>query len=179
MARGTVKDRMVKARSKHDSERLGMLGNAIVPDAGRRPFLILVSGFITGATSELVLTPPATCDMQRNKTWEHCGAFINNRLYKKKCNKYHRPDLKLEFLATKPTIPYKRIRRELVTQASKQLWATPPQSVRFPSRTLTERTLWDLPTQLAFEKHTPKGNRFVNPRFVEQVMGYPKVWTKF
>ena len=60
-----VKDRMVKTRSKHDSERLGMLGNAIVPDAGRRAFIILVSGFRTGATSELVLTPPATCDMQR------------------------------------------------------------------------------------------------------------------
>ena len=174
-----VKDRMVKTRSKHDSERLGMLGNAIVPDAGRRAFIILVSGFRTGATSELVLTPPATCDMQRSKTWEHCGAFINNRLYKKKCNKYPRPDLKLEFLATKPIIPYKRIRRELVTQAFKQLWATPRQSVRFPSRTLTERTLSDLPTQLAFEKHTPKGNRFVNPRFVEQLMGYPKDWTKF
>jgi hypothetical protein len=170
---------MVKTRSKHDSERLGMLGNAIVPDAGRRAFIILVSGFRTGATSELVLTPPATCDMQRSKTWEHCGAFINNRLYKKKCNKYPRPDLKLEFLATKPIIPYKGIRRELVTQAFKQLWATPRQSVRFPSRTLTERTLSDLPTQLAFEKHTPKGNRFVNPRFVEQLMGYPKDWTKF
>ncbi len=174
-----VKDRMVKTRSKQDSERLGMLGNAIVPDAGRRAFIILASGFRTGATSELLLTPPATCDMQRSKTWEHCGAFINNRLYKKKCNKDPRPDLKLEFLATKPIIPYKGIRRELVTQAFKQLWATPRQSVSFPSRTLTERTLSDLPTQLSFEKHTPKGNRFVNPRFVEQLMGYPKDWTKF
>ena len=67
----------------------------------------------------------------------------------------------------------------VVTQAFKQLWATPRQSVRFPSRTVTERTLSDLPTQLAFEKHTPKGNRLVNPRFVEQLMGYPKDWTKF
>jgi hypothetical protein len=59
-------------------------------------------------------------------------------------------------------------------------WATPRRAAITSSRVLTERTAHDLATQLRFEAKTPSDQRggYINPNFVEWMMGLPRDWTK-
>lgn len=63
---------------------------------------------------------------------------------------------------------------------TQRLWSTPRHSCVTTSHVMTSRNIRDLPTQLRFEEGTPDELRkgWVNPQFVEWLMGYPIDWTK-
>lgn len=60
-------------------------------------------------------------------------------------------------------------------------WSTPRHGNTEPSNYMTRRSIRDLPTQVRFEKNTPKPLRkgSVTPEFLEYLMGYPIGWTEF
>ena len=74
----------------------------------------------------------------------------------------------------------KSLRSPSSTVIRKILWATPLATSTTASQILTERNSRLLPNQLRFERDTPDNLRlgWMNPRFVEWLMGYPKGWTR-
>jgi site-specific DNA-cytosine methylase len=68
----------------------------------------------------------------------------------------------------------------LVQPVKAKLWSTPRHSNVTTSHFVTKRNMKDLPTQVRFERDTPNEcrNGWINPEFVEWLMGYPIDWTR-
>jgi site-specific DNA-cytosine methylase len=189
--------RMVLQRGVRCRERSAFMGNALVPDCARMAFFYLVSGFrdLDFTAPELRLQqnrvgegrepPPVEGAKGSHGGWPVCGwlsaAAESPLMTVVDGPTFSKPKLDLELVGGVPPqgpLPA-RIRTGLVGRFKFPLWATPRWSMTEPCRMLTGRSTHDLPTQLAFERATPPALRggFVNPEWVERIMGFPQGWT--
>lgn len=182
--------RMVKASPPWRRNRLGMMGNSVVPDVVRMAFCWMFSGGtmdIRAAAQASSLTfklPEATKPFASGAKRVY-GVFKGG-----KTSGIHpprglapRPNLRL-VLDPKAVPPPEKTNplqtTELITRPIEVMtWATPRRGVTHGARLLTRRCKQDLPTQLRFERGTPVGVRmgYVNPAWVEWLMGFDVDWT--
>jgi hypothetical protein len=193
--------RMLLRRTPHHASRLAMMGNAVVPDCARAAFITLASAFrIAPCARALKVQQLQLAGIQRDNmdpvatvdelpTW---GAALplkssNLSVFKlKELPSLKAPALELildrrRFVRRRSTTANTRGHFSPLLLHPRHLsgWAT-PRRLSQASNILTERTSHDLPTQMRFEIATPDGTRggYVNPIFVEWLMGYPRDWTE-
>jgi site-specific DNA-cytosine methylase len=189
--------------SAQQARRVGMLGNAVVPQAVRRAFDILASGFDTrlattgvdnaaaaGSASTNMLPKPGLDLCLKGKTaWPLHGAVVGKQLYTplqgyRQHTTAAPASAAIELLPASfhPRAPPSthQTAEQVSTPLRKPAWATPRTSAPRSSNYLTLRGSRDLGTQVRFERHTLPGQRGcrLSPRFVEWLMGFPRDWTK-
>jgi hypothetical protein len=180
--------RMIPQMTSIDKSRMEMLGNSVVPDVVRKAFIMLVSAFKQHdiCTSCIDFTPVnRTVGTGRicgsNTKWPSCGIISESELHME-IVQVQRPNicLILEGGYPEPDVKNPKVKHELMQKFTmKPEYPTPRRSCVYPSRVLTKRSMGDLGTMLAFEINTPPEQRhwWVNPRFVEWLMGYPEDYT--
>lgn len=170
--------------------RLELLGNSLVPDVARLAFRSLLTQSLkadhnqkdpAGGTGSLV-----------------AGAFYaNGRIATRPANALERISPNhgkpLKFLPDADVTKWRSgggrdsVRPKLTDGAQKAQWSTPRHGVRLGVKSITARTQNDLPVQLIYWENTPQRLRdkalaspyeaSASPRFVENMMGYPRDWT--
>lgn len=190
------------------NKRMGMLGNAVVPDAVRLAFFLLASGFTASdyCAKQLRFSLPEAFNAARRQ-----GAVVTGARNARSppstgmCSRdgdasmvYAFPDGRAESIlaALKALRPQLSVRlnprsspfyRDAVARGQANLlrqprmiarWATPRAGNVIPSRVLTHRTVGDLPTQLRYASGTTNRMLPLNPVFIEHIMGYPEGWTR-
>lgn len=193
--------RMKLKLEKYDHKRCAALGNAVIPDVVRAAFLFLAKGLscttpIDLSVDQVILWEPIKQDglvvSEKAKTFgaanDDCDilsavnipdlnkCFINSHGITQPLR--FNPLLYSPSPGTKPSP-----RRSLPSMRNvhrQRLWSTPRYSCVTTSHVMTSRNIRDLPTQIRFEEGTPDELRkgWVNPQFVEWLMGYPIDWTK-
>jgi hypothetical protein len=174
-------------------KRLSMLGNGVVPDAVRRAFCILFTGFTVPADEavtalELSLIRPEKLGKKQGgrRSSRYIGTLQNGVEHTCTLPPGAIPpkpmtDIVLDPAVVEPTKPPNTSRENIMTETyTKELWATPRAGNLGANLYLTVRGRQDLLTQLRFEKKTPPEIRLGhgNPEWVEFVlMGLPKGWT--
>jgi DNA (cytosine-5)-methyltransferase 1 len=182
--------RMTKESVPYRRNRLGMLGNSVVPDLVRMAFCWLFSGGTMDAraaplATSLTLRLPEALKPFAPGAKRVYGVFKGGKLYAIAPPKglLPRPDLKLVLDPAAVPPPEKTNplqTTDLITRPiSIQTWATPRRGVTHGARVLTKRCKQDLPTQLRFERGTPVSLRmgYVSPRWTEWLMGFENDWT--
>ena len=181
--------------------RKGMLGNSVVPDAVRYAFLYLVGRCQEIPTSldtprgwSIVPALKASRASQsrgvsRIEEYDshgilELGSFEPLRIMNLPI--LHEPLRKKLVFDSKNFKTHKEPSPLLSTGILEEpliatSWSTPRYSNTQPANYLTHRSVRDLPTQVRFEKKTPRRLRrgTVTPEFVEFLMGYPLGWTLF
>lgn len=182
--------RMISTSNTTNTKRLGMLGNSVVPDAVRAAFLMLWTGTtipqIAFKAGTYVVTPPTPGTSVVSGNQCPYGMYdgrmmvtIPPPILPKK------PALKLVLHPAgvpQPTKLNPAITTDIITEpVNFTLWSTPRHGNTGPSRVLTMRSKGDLPTQLRYEKKTPKKMRLGHPSadWVDWLMGYEPGWTAF
>lgn len=175
--------RQVLQRGAYHAERLGMLGNAVVPEAARAAFMLLASGWrqTSGNTLRLAAPPPELMKRRTRGGLPSSGAWIRGEFYQLPTIQPTDPQLslRLQFDAVPASLP-PRVTTEVVRSKKMRAWSTPRTSQVEACRILTERSVRDLPTQARFEVGTPEHLRpgHLEPKFVEWLMGFPLGWTE-
>lgn len=177
--------RMIPHMTANDRVRMQKLGNSVVPDAVRRAFIILASGFRTTDICASTIAFSDSCvsitPLDFKGVFPRCAILKDHQVHEHRyC--FRRPTLKLVITGhdSVPDRLHPLTRNKLVTtEIGRAGWATPRQSCIYPSHVLTKRTIQDLGTMLAFESNTPKHHREwkVNPAFVEWLMGFSEGYT--
>lgn len=182
--------RMIPTGNPTNTKRLGMLGNSVVPDAVRAAFLMLWTGTtnpkIAFKAGTYVVTPPRPGAVVPPGRQCPYGMYdgramvtIAPPIIPKK------PALKLVLDPAGVPQPDKinpAITTDIVTApVNFTVWSTPRHGNTGPCRVLTMRSKGDLPTQLRYEKKTPKKLRLGHPSadWVDWLMGYEPGWTAF
>jgi DNA (cytosine-5)-methyltransferase 1 len=183
--------------------RCSSMGNSVCPDAVRLAFIILSSGF-TETTIHCkrfnIKSLKANEDMQpisnpckdKNDEFPKHGCVLAEsskknwgKMYKFSCPiDSIKPNLNLTIIP--PQITKKQKANPMITTTILRKpvklahWSTPRYSMTQYANVLTERTIIDLPSQIRYEKSTPKSLRkgHVNGEFLEWMMGYPIGFTK-
>ena len=182
--------RMTKESVPYRRNRLGMLGNSVVPDLVRMAFCWLFSGGTMDAraaplAASLTLRLPEALKPFAPGAKRVYGVFKGGKLYAIAPPRGlpPRPDLKLVLdpaAVPPPTKTNPLQTTDLITRPiTIQTWATPRRGVTHGARLLTTRCKQDLPTQLRFERGTPVSLRmgWVSPRWTEWLMGFENDWT--
>ena len=165
------------------AQRLGLLGNSVVPDCVRWAFMFLTNGFApvdieADALSLVVPDYKEASQIAAGSPPPQFGYHDASGTYSMKPYPFTSPKLDLRLLVSRTLdVPGPRVSRKIPTEDMiRTSWATPRYSSNtyIGARTLTERTSNDLGTQLRFERGTPTDemNWLVNPGFVEWLMGY-------
>jgi hypothetical protein len=182
--------RMIPTGNPTNTKRLGMLGNSVVPDAVRAAFLMLWTGTtnpkIAFKAGTYVVTPPVPGAVVPTGSPCPYGMYDGSRMVAipppiipKK------PALTLVLDPAGVPQPDKlnpAITTDIVTApVNFTVWSTPRHGNTGPCRVLTMRSKGDLPTQLRYEKKTPKKLRLGHPSadWVDWLMGYEPGWTAF
>jgi hypothetical protein len=167
--------RLVSDKVPRRTERIGMMGNGVVPHCVRAAFMHLAGmhatvgpsavpsvdlprhGFTAGGTSAYSALPPAVPALAPRP-----GLVFDPTAFR--CDKA--PSVKLRT-------------RRLTEPVNARQWSTPRHCNTGASNYLTARSVADLPTQVRFERGTLDAERTgqLNPAFVEWMMGYPAGWT--
>jgi C-5 cytosine-specific DNA methylase len=177
---------------RHDSTRRSyFLGNALVPDCACLAFMILALGFrdLDVSADRLELQTPILVGNGNGVPWNgrgiwpRCGHVTRSGavVHRIKSPAFVKPNLQLEMTSTVPKVLPKRVTKCPVTNHKMRIWSTPRAGCAHLSSIMTERTIHDLPTQVAFEKSTNqnRNNAYVNPEWLESVMmGFPRDWTR-
>jgi hypothetical protein len=182
--------RMIPTGNTNNTKRLCMLGNSVVPDAVRAAFLMLWTGTthpkITFSSGTYVITPPAPGVLVPSKTQCPCGMYDGKRMVTIATPVLpKKPSLNLVLDPSGVQRPEKvnpSITTEIVSEpVTFSLWSTPRHGKTGPCRVLTMRSKGDLPTQLRFERKTPKKLRMGHPSadWVDWLMGYEPGWTAY
>lgn len=197
-------DRMKENRENEDASRLFLLGNSVVPDAVRFAFFYLLNCFDKPPNNlkiqSLNFLHPKTFDLQKldlkGNNFPSNGVFSKLQLYRatppRKINnlksyKYKDGEKMKErcfmlkhdgYVHQGKKSPF--LKRKIVNQdIALNSWSTPRASNIYPSNFLTERTIRDLPTQIRFERDTEnKTRKYINPNFIEFLMGFPQNYTE-
>ena len=185
--------------------RVGLMGNAVVPDAARAAFLYLC-GPMDGAVDpkpgrmldpgRLTLLPagshqakaakrPASAGAA-NARWPLCGVCAPGTAQPIAMKRPVFPqalqlDLVLDPKAYKTTAAPQNRLPDLEGPVKRTRWPTPRHAGGIgPSNHLTRRTSTDLTTFTRFERSTPDGVRAcrLSPLLPEWLMGYPQGWTR-
>ena len=194
--------RMIVDGVSNRIRRVEMMGNSVVPDCVRAAFITLAEGFDKVPGRKLIkeTTSISVKNVNPDLLEPHS---IQNKLPKWGMARLDASG-KVSVFAVKD-VPRMRVPNlELCIDPSKfrrnrsrtantrgfisarvrkpehlSSWST-PRLISGASNILTERTLRDLPTQVRFEAETPDDVRkgYINPTFVEWVMGYKRNWTK-
>lgn len=159
--------RCLRAQAPNIDARWHALGNAVVPACSYYAFMSLIgrldkapaaSGARNTRSNHPLLTPPAA--------WN--GRFVfDPALYTPPAGTQPNPMLKQELLVKTPQ--------------TRQYWPTPRASCVAKCNFLTMRNIRDLATSIRFERNTPTVFRkscFVNPEFLEWLMGFPAGYTE-
>jgi DNA (cytosine-5)-methyltransferase 1 len=169
--------------------RCQLLENSVVPDAVRAAFIYLCTGFETVDVESHTICIRDICDAGYAKTicesrWPLSGHISDSGAYimeKQPASKARSLGLLMIGHEELPGHASKQVSRPIIcaTGVVRKLWATPRHGLVGPSKTLTERTICDLPTQLRFEIGTPESQKrwYPNPQFIEWMMGYPINYT--
>lgn len=178
--------RMTHAPTPKLCAHLGMLGDAVVPDAVRAAFLYLISAphavldveklfEIRGKVCVSVPVAAKRPSMSRDRKYGMC---VRGVLYKYAISIPPPPEV--HALTLDPTAFESDIEKpdRMDHVATHRLWATPRGQNRGASRTLTRRTQRDLYTQLRFEKDTPDDLRGGHPNieWALWLMGFPPLF---
>jgi site-specific DNA-cytosine methylase len=139
--------------------RLRMMGNSVVPDQARYAFVHLLenpsefrSGTVTGGFA------PPTRDGRRDTRKD---ITLDPALFTGRDRR-----------AVKKASPF------IERQVTSRYFMTPRHSMTHATNKLTERTAYDLPTQLRFMQGcTGPRDGYANPQFIEFLMGFPIGWT--
>lgn len=193
--------RMVPDYSEELKRRVGMMGNSVVPDCVRMAFMLLWTGCTIPAPQvkalqklkltlpETLATPPSAASMSTPPKY---GAAMSKKgaivPIAGPTGLRGRPNLRIlidphTFKNPKsytPSMPLTSGKVRTVQQIDH--WATPRHAVGYiGARTLTNRCMRDLGSQLRFARDTPDAIRsgYTNPDWVDWLMGFPVGWTKF
>lgn len=165
--------------------RLELLGNSLVPDVARLAFATLLTRSLNGEQAIPNDSPLIA------------GAFTSTgSITTRPANSLARVSAKfkkpLRFLPDADATNWRsgggrNSVREKLDGAEKAQWSTPRHGVRLGVKSITARTQNDLPVQLIYWDGTPEHLRAkalaspfqasASPRFVEDMMGYPRDWT--
>jgi len=165
--------------------RLELLGNSLIPDVARNAFSILLARSLEPQTNT-ENAPLIAGSFTRTGIISTCPANSLMRVSKV----MRKP---LRFLPDADVTNWRSgggrnsVREKLVNGAEKAQWSTPRHGVRLGVKSITARTQNDLPVQLIYWEGTPERLRekafaspfqaSASPRFVEDMMGYPRDWT--
>lgn len=175
--------RMQLKRDPFHKQRLGMLGNAVVPAAARAAFHLLASGWRQTHGKQLVLRAPVDAIMVPASQIHlaSSGAWLSGKVFRLPTLTAPDPGLdeKLRFKQIPRHLPM-RVSTEVLKKLRISAWSTPRTSMTEPCNILTERSIRDLPTQVKFASSTPKKLRggYLSPEWCEWLMGFPLKWTK-
>ena len=161
---------------------LQLLGNSVVPDAVRLAFLRLLDSAVDRLSSVKTSWKPladacrtplslgaSVCEVSTSLQHTWCASAIA-------CIGKP-PNLTIDpkaIAAPAHTLAKLPALQELVR---KKWWATPRRSCPSHVNVLTRRTIFDLPSQVRFEKGTKNRKRLLNHEFVEWMMGFPVGFT--
>ena len=161
---------------------LQLLGNSVVPDAVRLAFLRLLDSSVdrlsarktswkplVGACKTPLLLSASVCEV--STSLQH--AWYPSPIVK--CE----TDLKLVIDPAAIAPPAHTLAKlpALQSKVRMQRWSTPRRSCPGHVNVLTRRTVYDLASQVRFEKGTKNRKRLLNPEFVEWMMGFPAGFT--
>jgi len=161
--------------------RVALLGNSLVPEAARVAFAYLVTLAKHIESKGL----PENSKPIKDR-YPKYGFTIRGRAYEMPRN--YRLNLPMcakmkiamdpRRYESKKAFPNVRHRSGMIrSKVRKDRFATPRFSMTQPANHLTRRTMNDLPTQVRFlVDRSPK--KYMNPNFVDWMMGYPPGWTK-
>lgn len=163
--------------------RIGMLGNAVVPDCVRLAWNYLFTGGRVHDPRARRLAFAAAFDPANvvvAKT-QH-GACVRNGECVALRGPAIRPKPNMKIVIDPGSFkgtPKREVTQTVLTKPfTVPLWATPRTNASVASNVCTARTRQDLATQIRFAATTPKLERHVNPDWIEWLQGYPLGWTE-
>lgn len=175
--------------------RMQLLGNALVPQAARFAFRLLMSGFHCAAPpggGKVVFHPPrhwragaASGDARRVPKY---GYALDGRIRplpeekRAPLEALYRNRRRIRLVldgSVCENVPKGKVTNEIISgEIVQHVWATPRKSMQAAANVLTTRTARDLPTQVKFlSSGQESDSRFVHGRFAEWLMGFPPDWT--
>lgn len=181
--------RMILPGTLQNTKRLAMLGNSVVPDVVRAAFLMLWTGTtnpqIAFKGGSMPLSPPGLLHPVDSAGCQY--GFYDGKTTSAIAppGTPKKPNVNLTLDPAGVPMPETMnpsIRTELVTApVSFGIWATPRHGPTGGTRVLTMRSKNDLPTQVRFEKKTPKKLRLghTSADWVDWLMGYEPGWTSY
>lgn len=188
--------RMVPTYSRVLKDRMGLLGNSVVPDVVRMAFMMCWTGLeksaldLRKASAIKLVKPDAGPPVSKSEDTPRQG-FVGPdaalRPLPKPLGLRPRPGLRivLDPKAHRPPSDYEARAEATSGFVTKPQvidhWATPRHNVGYiAAQRLTNRCMRDLGSQLRFARDTPKALRkgYTNPDWGDWLMGYPVGWTK-
>lgn len=186
--RATEPPRFVTTPVANISDRIHLLGNSVIPDMTRLAFLFLWTGFTLSATQLATKTrfqfvpvtpPPAPTHRDAKLSAATC---INGDIIaatKPRTKAYTPPTIVLDPRVFSRPGSSRLSLPPLTRPVSVTGWSTVRTKSTGANNVLTKRSIRDVTTQMRFATTTPNAIRggYVNPEFMEWLMGYPRGWT--
>jgi len=181
-----------------NARRFSLLGNAIVPQAARRAFLRMFSGFSIQPVSDSMQHYKSETDGGRHTDRVHVkcrhGQFAHGRVQQftmPKCPPPRSMTIIVDPSWYRTNAPYRKnksrgVATPVTSRITLDLWPTPRATLATHSHNLSVRTVQDLPTTAMYAAKVDgriqprtRDGQGINPEFVEWLMGYPNGHTAF